>query len=132
MALKDDETRLVPYDKLSRGAKQTMDLSRRAALEKAKKDNEATPKADAVAAAIREVGFAPESMKAADRAAVAARNARREGNIANAQSDADYEDTKGRKLFGDTVPHKMDPNAPAFKKGGRVAGFKGYGKAKKV
>ena len=36
--LANNETRLRPYDKLSRGTKQEMDLSRRAALEQAKKE----------------------------------------------------------------------------------------------
>ena len=121
--LKDDETRMKPYDKLSRGAKQEMDLARRAELKKAEKDNEATPVSDTIAKILYASPLNSNSGR--DIGRVDAYAGGKEARIQRAKDKADYKDMPNKTLYSDAVPEKLA-------KGGRVTGFKGYGKAKKV
>lgn len=117
--LDDDETRLVPYDKLSRGKKMEMDNTRRAALGKAKKDAEKNP----VTEAILDVANSPANIfmpkKNRDEMEdIRRRNdADRASRVNRAQDDADYKDTKkAGSLYVDDVVHKTK----GMKKGGVV------------
>ena len=121
--LKDDETRLKPYDRLSRGAKQEMDLARRAELKKAEKDNEATPVSDTVAKILY---ASPLNFNSGhDIGRVDASADEKKARIQRAKDKADYKDMPNKTLYSDTVPEKLA-------KGGRVMGYRWYGKAKKV
>lgn len=126
--LANDETRLRPYDKLSRGTKQEMDLSRRAVLEKAKKDADTSDIPQTMMDLLNNESAATlkENMRK--------RQAARSDAVRAAQDSADYKDIKRGNLYGDNTPAKLADVAEdtRFAKGGRVTGFKGYGAAKKV
>ena len=121
--LKDDETRMKPYDKLSRGAKQEMDLARRAELKKVEKDNETTPVSDTIAKILYASPLNPNSGR--DIGRVDANAGEKKARIQRAKDKADYTDMPNKTLYGDDVPEKLA-------KGGKVTGYRGYGKAKKV
>lgn len=127
--LKDDETRMVPYDKLSRGRKQQLDLDRRKAVKDAEAEKN-VPFGNKAANALTQLHpFLPKRMKEESQQSLDADAARRADRLKNAQSEAAYEDTKGsRKLFSDDAIHKLDPDA-RFAKGGMVR--RGYGAARK-
>lgn len=138
--LAPDETRTKRYSDLSRGAKQRVDLERREALKKAQADVDAGDsfgrKADDVLAKV--LSASPLNARAnsdiADINVRAGERARKRSDaLSKAQEEANYEDIRresptglGGKYFYDDVPGK------AYKKGGRVTGYRGYGKAKKV
>ena len=136
--LKDDETRMKPYDKLSRGAKQEMDLARRAAVKEKQKaadagDSVGKKVSDGVAALLYASPLNPNSSKdlAGLRGERDGRKRKREDELQSAKDAADYKDTERKgNLYGDMAPGKMKD--AGYAKGGKVTGFKGYGKAKKV
>ena len=123
--LADDETRMKPYERLSRGAKQEMDLARRDALKQAEKDNEATPIADTVA---KVISASPLNRRAnEDIADVEAKAQRKKGRIQSAKDLADYKDMPNKTLYYDRVPEKIGRDQKLFKTGGAV---KGWGQAR--
>ena len=125
--LKDSETRLAPYDKLSRGTKQRMDLERRSALTKAREDNKAPFGEAAIEAATAMHPLLPQRLKDEDAAAYAERQRSRAAKIKYAEDAADYKDVKDGVLFGDDQVHKL----PGYKKGGMVKALRrGWGKAR--
>jgi len=126
-SLKKDETRLVSYDKLSRGKKQEIDNDRRAALAKAKKDN-AEPTGEGFVRGYYALNpVVPEKIRNDTLRNIDENRASRAARIKSAQDDAEYKDVKsGRDIkFGDDAAHK-------FKAGGKVRGTgcaaRGHGK----
>ena len=117
--LADDETRMKPYERLSRGAKQEMDLARRAALKQAEKDNEPTPIADTVA---KVISASPLNRRAnEDIADVEAKAQRKKDRIQGAKDLADYKDMPNKTLYSDRVPEKIGRDQKLFKAGGSVS-----------
>ena len=115
--LADDETGLKPYDRLSRGAKQEMDLRRRSAVKQAEKDNEATPLSDAAAKLLYSSPFNRRANE--DVADVEAGAQRKRDRIQRAKDLADYKDMPNNTLYSDRVPEKL--NGKLFKQGGFVS-----------
>jgi hypothetical protein len=117
--LADDETGLKPYDRLSRGAKQEMDLRRRSAVKQAEKDNEATPLSDAAAKLLYSSPFNRRANE--DVADVEAGAQRKRDRIQRAKDLADYKDMPNNTLYSDRVPEKISKDSKLFKKGGSVS-----------
>ncbi len=117
--LADDETRMKPYERLSRGAKQEMDLARRNDLKKAEKDNAATPLSDTAAKLLASSPFNRRANE--DVADIEASAQRKKDRIQSAKDLADYKDMPSKKLYGDRVPEKIVRGEKMFKTGGSVS-----------
>jgi hypothetical protein len=122
-SLGDDETYLVPYDELSRGKKQEMDLDRRRNLEQTKKDYAPRSTTERVITnVLTQHPLVPQNMREESARLSAETDSRRAARIQAAQDEADYKDVKGgRALYGDDVPHKMNPKRKMFAGGGNVS-----------
>lgn len=128
--LKDDETRMVRFDRLSEERKAEIRKKAQDEMREAEAQRK-RPLTSRIADKATEFHpFLPKRMKE-EHAQIAAKNvAERESRFQRAQQEAaltDAERAKRQRLYSDTRVHKIDPDQP-LKTGGKVRGYAKGGK----
>ena len=121
-SLPDNQTYLVPYDKLSASKKAKMAAEAQAQLKDAE-DNESRPISARLGDAYYALNpFIPAKDKKAQSDAAAEDIGNRKNRVIRAKERIANPAGGRDGLIGDDVPHEIDPNAKLFKKGGLVRG----------
>ena len=122
--LKDDETRMVRFDKLSKARKEEI---RKAAQDemRAAESQRKRPITSRILDTMTEYHpFIPKNKKEEHAAIASEDTGRREKRFTRAQQEAnltDAERAKRARLYSDTQIHKINPDESLFKKGGKVS-----------